>query len=126
MSTHTQKSIVTIFIAFMALAGLSVAVSFDLTKVVPAGGNAHALIAVQIALTLAGLVISMLLAWRLIATTRLQTAHFRFASQLAEALEMADEEAQVSEVVEQAMAETLRPGHPGSPARPRPDRALGR
>ena len=106
MSTHTQKSIATIFIAFMALAGLSVAVSFDLTQVVPAGGNAHALIAVQISLTLAGLVISMLLAWRLIATTRLQTAHFRFASQLAEALEMADEEAQVSEVVEQAMAET--------------------
>lgn len=121
LEARGHGKILAIALAFVVLAALSAAASIDLALTLPASAGRD-LLGGQIALAFGSLSISLLLAWRLIITTRRQSAHFRslavledelttrahrdsFTNQLAEALEMADEEEQVSEVVERAMAE---------------------
>src|SRR5439155_13341793 len=61
------------------LAGLTSNVSLDAAGTIARGSdrNISSLITLQVALGAGGLVVSLLLAWALIATTRRQSAHFQ-------------------------------------------------
>ncbi|HEY4996907.1 MAG TPA: diguanylate cyclase [Solirubrobacteraceae bacterium] len=82
-SAHEHTSTRDPLLRLRAIAALSSATSLNVTRTIAeeAEANVNDLITTQIALAIGGLLVSLLLAWALIAATRRQTAHFRSLAQ---------------------------------------------
>lgn len=82
-SAHEHPSTTDPLLRLRAIAALSSATSLNVARTIAenAEANINDLITTQIVLALGGLLVSLLLAWALIAATRRQTAHFRSLAQ---------------------------------------------